>query len=37
MVYHSPICFKNAKARNNYINHLENVIEEVPEKTQGID
>jgi hypothetical protein len=34
MAYHSPIGFKNAKARNNYINHLKTVMEEVPEKEQ---
>jgi hypothetical protein len=25
---------KNAKAQNNYINHLKNIMEEVPEKEQ---
>jgi len=31
-VYHSPIGFKNAMARDNYINYLKNIMEEVPEK-----
>jgi hypothetical protein len=35
-VYHPPTGFKNAKARNNYINHLKNIIEEVPEKSRRI-
>ena len=30
-VYHSPIGFKNAKARNNYLNYLKNIMEEVSE------
>jgi len=30
-IYHSPIVF-NAKARDNYINYLKSIMEEVPEK-----
>ena len=34
---HSPIGFKNAKARDNYINYLKNIMEGVPEKgRQGL-
>jgi len=36
-IYHSPIGFKNAKARDNYINYLKNIMGEVPEKErQGL-
>jgi len=34
VVYHSPVGFKNANARVNYINHLKNVMEEVPGNEQ---
>jgi len=31
-VFHSPIGFENAEAWNNYMNQLENVVQEIPEK-----
>jgi hypothetical protein len=31
-VYHSPIGFKNAKARDKYINYLKSIMAEVPDK-----
>jgi hypothetical protein len=33
-VYHAPIGFKTAKARKKYVNHLKNMMGEVPEKEQ---
>jgi hypothetical protein len=30
-IYRSPVGFKNAKAKTNYIDHLKKVLEEIPE------
>jgi len=32
VVFHTPIGFENAEAWNDYMNHLKNVMEKIPEK-----